>query len=350
MTDQEKIVYPTATPPALILRQLLIQPWKAQAIHVAAHLRLAEALAEGSRTVAQLAEETGTHAPSLCRLLRALVSIGIFIEPNGSQFANSELSHFLRPDVSGSMYAMAMLDPDWMWRTWGDLLHSVRTGEPSFNKIHDMPIWRYFTERDPTQGAMFNKVVADSSAAVNLPIARAANLSGARTVVDVGGGHGGLLTALLTAHPSIETGILFDQPHVIDEARAALSLAPDKRIQLESGDFFTAVPADADVYVMKWILHDWDDTACVKLLTTCRAAMAPHSRVLVAELILDPDNSDELTYFYDLTMLVNTTGKERTIAEFQALYDAAGLRLTRIIPTNSTFSLIEGICANRGLF
>jgi O-methyltransferase domain/IclR helix-turn-helix domain len=346
MTHQEKIAYPTPTPPPLVLRQLLISLWKPKAIHVAAHLRLAEALAEGPRTVTQLAEATGTHAPSLYRLLRALASIGIFIELDGSRFANSELSHFLRPDVSGSMYATAMLLKDWLWRSWGGLLHSVQTGEPGFEKVYGMPMWRYFTERDPAAGAMFNKAMTDSSAAVNPPIAQAADLSGARTVVDVGGGHGELLTTLLVTHPSLEKGILFDQPHVIDEVRAALGPAPDKRIRFEGGDFFTAVPAGADVYVMKWILHDWDNATCVKLLTTCRDAMAPHSRLLAVELIVDPDHSDELTYFYDLAMLVNTGGKERTAAEFQALYEAAGLRLTRILPTTSPLSLIEGISAS----
>jgi hypothetical protein len=119
-------------------------------------------------------------------------------------------------------------------------------------------------------------------------------------------------------------------------------------VQLESGDFFTAVPAGADAYVMKWILHDWDDTACVQLLGNCRRAMAPHGRVLAVEFIVDPDHSDELTYFFDLQVLVNFTGKERTAAEFHALYDAAGLRLTRIIPTTSTLSLIEGIPVDNG--
>ncbi|MGH3792749.1 MAG: methyltransferase [Pseudonocardiaceae bacterium] len=213
---------------------------------------------------------------------------------------------------------------------WGELLYSVRTGEPGFDKIHGMPIWRYFTERNPAAGALFNKAMTDATAAVSLTIAQTADLSGVRTVVDVGGGHGGLLTTLLTTYPSIAKGILFDQPHVISEARAALDPALAGRMQLESGDFFTAVPAGADVYVMKSILHDWDDTACVRLLANCRRAMAPHGRVLAAEFIVDPGHSDEFTYFLDLQMLVNFTGKERTTAEFHALYDAAGLRLTRI--------------------
>jgi SAM-dependent methyltransferase len=348
MTQQEEIVHPTVTQQLLVLRHLITQQWKPQAIRVAAQLEVAEVLADGPHTVAQLAETTGTHAPSLYRLLRALARIGIFIELDGSRFANSELSHFLRPHVSRSVYGMAMNGADWTWRSWGELLYSVQTGEPSFNKIHGMSVWQYFTERDPAAGAMFNKSMSDNSPTMNLPIAQAADLSGVRTVVDVGGGRGDLLATLLATHPTIENGILFDQPHVIDEARAALGPALDGKVQLESGDFFTAVPAGADAYVMRLILHDWDDTACVKLLANCRRAMAPHGRVLAAELIVDADHSDEFTYFLDLQMLVNFTGKERTAAEFHELYAAAGLRLTRIIPTTSMVSLIEGIRVDNG--
>lgn len=343
MTRQEEIEHVAEAPPSLV--QLIVQPWKPRAIHVAARLNLAEALADGPRTVAELAERTGTHAPSLYRLMRALASIGIFSELDGPRFANSELSHFLRPDVPGSMYAMAMAAADWSWHAWGELLHSVQTGEPGFDKAHGMPIWRYFAERDPAAGAFFNKTVADFSTAVDTCVAQAADLSGVRSVVDVGGGHGGLLTTLLATYPSIKKGILFDQPHVIDEARASLGSTLDGRVQLVGGDFFAAVPADADAYVMKSILHDWDDSACVALLASCQRAMAPHGRVLAAELVIEPDRSDEFACFLDLQMLVNCTGRERTAVEFQALYDAAGLHLTRIIPTTSVFSVIEGIAA-----
>lgn len=333
----------TVTAPALVLVKSLTQLWKPLAVHVAAQLHLAEALADGPRTVSELAEETGTHAPSLYRLLRALVRIGIFAELDGSRFANNEPSHFLRPDVSGSIYGMAMASLEPSLRTWNELLHSVRTGEPGFDKAHGMPLWRYFAEHDPAIGARFNASVASLSAAVDIPVVQAADLSEAKTVVDVGGGYGGLLTTLLTTYPAIEQGILFDQPHVIDEARAVLGAELDERIQLVGGDFFTAVPAGADVYMIKWVLHHWDDTACHQLLRNCVRAMTPHSRLLAAEIILDPDHSDEFVYFLDLEMLVNLAGKERTAAEFRKLYDAAGLHLTRIIPTASIFSLVEGI-------
>jgi hypothetical protein len=153
---------------------------------------------------------------------------------------------------------------------------------------------------------------------------------------------------LLATHPGTEHAILFDQPQVVDGVRATRGPTLDGRLQLVGGDFFSAVPAGADAYVMKWILHDWDDAACLQLLGACRRAMTPDSRLLAVELVIDPDRSDELPYAMDLQMLVALGGKERTAAEFRALYDAAGLRLTRIIPTASMYCLIEGTPQGNG--
>lgn len=335
----------TEPSPLLMLTRLLSQHWKWEAIHVAARLRIAEALANGSRTVAELAKITGTHPASLHRLLRALACIGLFTELDGSRFVNTELSQLLRPNIPGSFSGIAQVNRDLMLRPWGELLYSVQTGEPGFDKAFGMPMWRYFAECDTGAGALFNEGMASFSTAVDVPIAQAAELSGVGTVVDVGGGRGSLLTTVLTAYPSIQKGILFDQPSVIEEARSLLGSTTDDRLELVGGDFFTAVPAGADVYIMRWILHDWNDAACINLLTNCRHAMLSHSRLLSAELIVNPDRNDELTYSYDLQMLILFGSKERTVEEFSALYDSAGLRLTRVIPTASNFSLLEGVPA-----
>ena len=333
----------TEPAPLLTLTRLLSQYWKWEAIHVAGRLRLAEALANGSRTVDELAEITGTHPASLLRLLRALACIGLFAELDESRFINTDLSELLRPNVPGSFSGIARVNRDLMLRPWGELLYSVQTGEPGFDKAFGMPMWRYFTERDPGAGALFNEGMESFSTAVDSPIAQAAELSGVGTIVDIGGGRGSLLTTVLNAYPSIEKGILFDEPSVIEEARSLLGPTADERLELVGGDFFTAVPSGADVYIMRWILHDWNDAACINLLTNCRHAMLPHSRLLSAELIVDTDRNDELTHSYDLQMLVLFGSKERTLEEFKTLYDAAGLRLTRVIPTASNFSLLEGV-------
>ena len=164
-------------------------------------------------------------------------------------------------------------------------------------------------------------------------------------MVDVGGGHGALLATILARNPSVERGVLFDQPHVIDEANDTLG-AGDRRLQLAGGDFFAAVPADADAYLMKMILHDWDDSQAVKILANCRRAMNPGGRILAAEIVLDPERSDPFAYFLDLQMLTILTGRERSTDEFRELYAAAGLRMTRISRTASLFSVVEGVDAD----
>ena len=330
------------------LMQLLYQQWRSPAVYAATHLGIADLLGDGSRSVAQLAEVTGCHAPSLYRLLRALARIGVFVELDGQRFANSALSQLLRTDVSGSMAAMAAMTAGLMRGALGELVHSLRTGQPGFERAYGMPMWRYVTERNPAAGSQFNAAMTQASAVVNPSVARAVDWSGVRSVVDVGGGQGGLLRALLACHPGIRHAILFDRPSVIDQLRAAGDTTRDERLELVAGDFFSTVPAGADGYVMKWILHDWDDAACVQLLGACRRAMTPTSRLLVVELVIDPDRSDELAYAMDLQMLAALGGKERAAGEFAALYDAAGLQLTRIIPTASMYCLIEGIPQNHG--
>lgn len=341
--DDDVTVSPHGTFPLWALMQLLYQQWRSPAVYAATQLGIADVLGDGTRTITELAEATGCHAPSLYRLLRALARIGVFAELDGQCFANSALSQLLRTDVSGSASAMAAMTSGLMRGAMGELVHSVRTGQPGFERVYGMPMWPYVTEHNPAAGAVFNAAMTQASTMVNPSLAQAADLSGVRSVVDIGGGQGGLARAMLACHPGIQHAIVFDRPCVIDQVQLPQGAAPDERVQLVAGDFFTTVPAGADAYVMKWILHDWDDAACLQLLGACRRAMTPHSRLLVVELVIDPGRSDELAYAMDLQMLVALGGKERTAAEFAALYDAAGLSLTRIIPTASMYCLIEGI-------
>lgn len=295
-----------------------------------------------------MAETTGCHAPSLYRLLRALTRIGVFAELDGSRFANSALSQLLRTGVSGSVSVMAAMGSGLMRGALGELVHTVRTGQPGFERVYGMPLWRCVTEHNPAAGAEFNAAMTHASTMVNPSLAQAADLSGVRSVVDIGGGHGGLVRALLAGHPGIQHAIVFDRPSVIEQVQLAQCPASDERVQLVAGDFFAAVPADADASVMTWMSRDGDDAACLRLLGACRRAMTPRSRVLVVELVIDPGRLDELAYAMDPRMLVTLGGKERTAAEFKALYDATGLRLTRIIPTASMYCFIEGIPQRHG--
>ncbi len=335
-------------PPPVALFGMLAGMWQAKAIYTAAELGIAEAVADRPRPLAELAELTGSHPRSLYRLLRALAQIGIFEELPGPAFANSKVSHYLRPDVPGTMYAMAMGCADWGWRSWGDLTTSIRTGDAAFDRVHGMPMWDYFKDHNQTAGRLFNESMTGFSAAVDDPVAAAAELDGVRSIVDVGGGQGRLLRTILDAHPQIERAVLFDQPQVLVEAQPVIAGSEENgRLELVGGDFFTDVPAGADVYLMKMILHDWTDDECVKILQNCRRAMNPGGRVLAAEIVLDPTSSDWFPYFLDLQILVCLSGGERTQEEFDQIYRSAGLRLTRILSTGSMFSLIEGVAVER---
>lgn len=345
MTQQTETHPATTAPLPLVLMKLIGDYMPARSIGVAAQFGIADQLKDGPRSVSELAESTGAHAPSLYRMLRLLTRIGVFAEVEPERFANTDLSTYLRSDVPGSMYGMArMWGGEPHWRSWGELAHSIQTGKPAFDKAHAMEMWRYFKEQDPEAGAVFDQAMTGFSKSVDLPIAQAYDFSGFRTLVDVGGGHGNLLATILTAYPQIEAGILFDQPQVVEEARAQMESAEIAgRCELAVGDFFEVVPEGADAYIVKNLLHDWNDEQCVRILTNCRKAMRPGGRILAAELVLQPDSPDPFPYFLDLEMLVMLTGRERTEEEFRELYRAAGLRLTRIIPTASIYSLIEGV-------
>ncbi|WP_447034616.1 methyltransferase [Streptomyces sp. DSM 118878] len=350
--EDDSLLVPSAdgTPPLLTLMRLMYQQWRSPALYAAVELKIPDALGNRALTTAELAERTGAHAPSLYRLLRALAHIGVFTQLSEDRFANNAESHLLRSDVTGSVADAAVTNCGLMHGALTELAHTVRTGEPGFGRAHGMPMWPYLTEYDPAAGTRFNAAMAQASAAVVPSLVRAAALAGSavRSVVDIGAGRGGLLRALLDSSPRTGRGVLFDRPSVIEEVRSDPDVTADGRVELVAGDFFSAVPVGADLYVMKWILHDWDDEACVRLLHVCRQAMHAGSRLLVADVVIDPRHSDELAYGMDLEMLVSLGGKERTAAEFAALYDEAGLRLTRVVPTASMYSLVEGVPQSNG--
>ena len=348
MTQQTETHHAVTLPPPLVLMKLIGDYMPARSIGVAAEFGIADQLKDGSKSVSELAESTGTHAPSLYRMLRLLTRIGVFAHHQPECFANTDLSAYLRSDVPGSMYGMArMWGGDPHWRSWGELAHSIRTGQPAFDKAHAMEMWRYFKEQDPEAGAIFDQAMTGFSRSVDLPIVQAYDFSGIRTLLDVGGGHGNLLATILAAYPQIESGILFDQPQVVEEASAQMPTAETAgRIELATGDFFEAVPEGADAYIVKNLLHDWNDDECVRILTNCRKAMRPGGRVLAAELVLQPNRPDPFPYLLDLEMLVMLTGRERTEEEFRNLYGAAGLRVTRVIPTASMYWVIEGVASD----
>jgi hypothetical protein len=229
----------------------------------------------------------------------------------------------------------------YFWTSWGHLLHGVRTGEPAFPKVYGTTVWEYRAAR-PEEGAVFNAAMTDLAAGVAETVAQSYDFSGIEVLVDVGGGEGALLAAILAANPNLR-GVPFDQPHVVAAARA-LSERPDvaDRCELVGGSFFEGVPEGADAYLLKSVIHDWDDGEAIEILRKCRAAMGGAGKLLVVEPIIRPGNDPNPAKFMDLNMLVMLGGRERTADDFERLYAEAGFRLTGVFPTRSHFSVIEG--------
>ena len=314
-----------------------------QAIHVAATLGIADLLEDGPRSAEDLAKATGTHAPTLYRILRALASVGVFAEEPDGRFGLTPAAEYLRSDVPGSVRAWAMLigRPSF-WTSWGHLLAVARDGEPAFPELYGTNIWEYLAAH-PEESAIFGAAMTSLSAGVVEAVVQSYDFSGVGVLVDVGGGEGALLAAILAANPALR-GVLFDLPHVVAGAKDRLEQAGiADRCEVVGGSFFDAVPEGADAYLLKSIVHDWDDASAIEILRKCRAAMADTGRLLVVERVIRPGNEPDRAKFGDLYMLVALGGRERTTEEFRSLLAEAGFRLTEVIDTGSTFYVIEGV-------
>ncbi len=315
-----------------------------QALSVAADLGLSDELANGPRTVADLASAVSVDADTLRRLLRALATVGVYTEEPDDSYANTKLSDLLRDDVPGSVRPLArtLQDPA-LWAAWGHLEHSVRTGETAFVALHGMDVWSH-RERQPEQNAIFNDNMATLSLDVGTAVAAAYDFLDVDTVVDVGGGKGIVLAAVLGANAHV-SGTVFDAAHVVAETPppgASASVA--SRWKAASGSFFESVPA-ADAYILKSIIHDWHDDECVQILRSCRAALNDGGVVLVVEKVLGRPGDRADAAFSDLNMLVLPGGRERTEEEYAALFAAAGLRLRTVTDTVTRYSILEAVAA-----
>jgi hypothetical protein len=328
--------------PLLTLRRMILGYRLSQALSVAAELGIADLLKDSPRTIADLAQATGAHPPSLYRLLRLLASEGVFVEQEQGQCALTPLAVPLQRDAPTTLCARAIFDgAECNWRAWGQLMHSVMTGKPACDHTFGIPFFDYLRQHS-TAGASFDALMAEQTLPWARAIVEAYDFSTIGTLVDVGGGYGTLLVAILTAHPQLR-GVLYDLPHVIAGARPRLTAAAlTGRCDARAGDFFTAVPNGGDCYLLKHILHDWDDDRCIAILKNCRRVMPIDGRLLVVELIIPPNNEPDYGKYLDLNMLVLYTGRERTEAEYRKLFEATGFALARVVATPSEVSVIEG--------
>jgi len=326
--------------PAQIL-QIVTNFWSSRAVYVFARLGIPDLLKSGPKSAEELASETKMHAPSLYRVLRALSSIGFVTYTADGRFAQTPLSEILVTDAPGSLrwFTISELGQE-HYPAWGNLMHSVKTGEIAFDNFFGADIWKYF-EQNPEDAAVFNNSMSGVTAATNDEILAVYDFSSFETVVDVGGGHGGLITSILNANPKLK-GVLLDAPQVIDGTRPKIEAAGlANRCETVAGDFFKSVPAGGDAYVMKWIIHDWDDKRAITILRNIRNQMQPNGKVIIVDCVVPENNDPDFSKFFDLNMMVMTGGKERTEKEFAQLLSAAGFKLLRVIPTKVPTSIVE---------
>jgi hypothetical protein len=329
---------------------MLTGDWLAASLHTAAVLGIADLLAAGPRAADALARATRTDPDALRRLLRMLAAHGVFAEREDGWFEQTEVSTLLRGDAPGSLRAILLMYGSDVWRApWDRMLHSIRTGETAFSQVHGAEVFEYM-KRDGEFAATFNRAMTEGSARLAAEIVAAYDFSGFKLVVDVGGGQGWLLSAILQAAPAAR-GILVDLPHVVESARALLGeRGVAERCELVGGSFFESVPGGGDAYVMKWIIHDWNDANATRILRVVRAAIPPAGRLVVFDRVLPErvtggDPVHQSSTLADLNMLVNVTGRERTEAEFRTLFTAGGFALSSARSLPSGLGIVEGVPA-----
>jgi hypothetical protein len=341
MIGQDRLRDASEVQPHLAMHQMISGFWISRAIYVVAKLGIADLIKDQPRTATELALATGTHARSLYRVLRALASVQVFSKDDNDRFHLTPLAATLRSDVAGSLRYVAMREEH--YPAWEHLLHSVKTGEIAFNYRFGMPIWEFF-EKNPENAATFNNAMSHATAGVNAGLVSSYDFSSIAKIVDVGGGHGGLVSAILKTNPNMK-GVLFDAPSVIEGAKQNISAELRERCELVAGDFFKSVPDAGNAYILKWIIHDWDDEQSIAILKNCHRAMAPNGKLLLVEAIVPEGDEPSPSKWFDLNMLVMTGGRERTEAEYRNLFRAAGFELTQVVPTPSPSSVIEGVPA-----
>jgi hypothetical protein len=310
-----------------------------QAVHVAARLGISDVLAEGPKSLAQLAESTGTDTGALARLMYALTALGLYAVDN-REYTNTELGAALRTDVPRSVAGWArFIGKGSHWQAYAGLEDSIRTGETAFSAVHGEAVWEY-RAKHPEEQAAFDVAMTSMSETMSDAVVDAYDFSRFGTVVDVGGGRGRLLIGILSRYRSVG-GVLFDQPDVVAGAHDLLSAAGvSERCLVVGGNFFEAVP-EGDAHLLKAIIHDWADAESIEILRTCRKSMPDHGRLLLVEQLLDRSPDPVRTAFSDLNMLVMTGGRERTTDEYRALLAAADLDLVATVPTAGPAFVLE---------
>jgi len=329
---------PDKLPPPAQLMNFIVGKWISKPIYVAAELGIADMLAEGTKTIQELAQLSHSHAPSLYRMMRALASVGIFSELEEKRFELTPMAELLK---SGAMRSFAlMFNSDWSDKAWGCFMDSIKTGCTAFEKAHGLPVSEWL-EENPYAAEVFNEANAVKAVNSHSAIVDIYDFSGINTLTDIGGGLGVLMAEILIANSSMN-GIVADIPSVICNAKEIIkSQGLENRCKTVECDFFKNIPSGSDAYLMSNILHDWSNEQCHIILKNCHEAMKSGSKLLIVEMIIPPANQPSIAKLLDLEMLVTTGGCERTEEEFKSLLNSSGFQFSKIIQTNAGVCIIE---------
>ena len=344
MSDKQETAS-QALPPHVQLIQMGAASWVSAIVYAAAKLGIADHLAAGPRSAVELAGTTRTHAPSLHRLMRTLAGLGILTERDAQRFALTPLGEALKTGATGSARAtLIAFCGQAFWHSWEEILYSLETGKTGFEKACGMPLFEYLAQH-PGEAAYFSEAMVGFHGAEPPAVATAYDFSGIKTVVDVGGATGNMLSAILSSHAG-PRGVLFDRPHVVSDAPALLKArGVEERVTIVAGDFFETVPAEGDAYLLSHIIHDWNENQCLTILGHCRKVIKPDGRLLIVETVLPTGDTPHQGKVQDMVMLVVPGGQERTEAEYASLLGKAGFRLSRVVPTASVVSVVEAVPA-----
>ncbi|HEX4949147.1 MAG TPA: methyltransferase [Blastocatellia bacterium] len=340
MTEPSSAEMPALPPPIAVL-QMIGGYWITRMLYVVTDLGIADLIDERPRPAAELADATGVHPRALYRVLRALAGVGIFVADDAGNFHLTPIGATLRRNAPDSMRAMVLSELGGEhFEAWTNLEQSVKTGEIAFDHKYAKDVWAYYAET-PERAAIFNESMTNVSENTNAAVVAAYDFSSIQKIVDVAGGHGSLLAGILSANPHLH-GVLFDQPHVVNGADDKLAGFAD-RCEIVGGNMFEEVPSGGDAYIMKWIIHDWNDERSLVILNNIHRAMLENGKLLLVEMVVPPGNEMHFAKLIDINMLVMTGGCERTETEYKELLAQAGFKLTRIVPTEGPASVIEAI-------
>ena len=340
MTDDKPDETQTMPPHAQLV-QMAMAHWGSQIVYVAAKLGLADHLAKGPMNANQLAELTATHPPSLYRLMRTLASLGILTEDSSHRFSLTPVGEAMKTGAPGSARATILtIASPWWVSGFGELMYSVQTGKSGFEKMVGMPIFDWFA-KNPEEASLFNETMVGIHGAEPAAVAAAYDFSETKTIVDVGGSTGNLLTTILGSFPE-SRGTIFDMPHVVRDASSLIQARGlTDRVTIKAGSFFESVPSGGDAYMLSHIIHDWSEEQCLTILGNCKRAMNPSSRLLIIEMVLPSGDTPHPGKMLDMMMLVGPGGRERTAEEYDELLSKASLQITRVVPTESAVSVVE---------